>query len=129
MFLVPTRSPRCVEHFRVYPDEFRPSNFRKSEKEVKRRNKLKKISPPTKSVLTSLPIALTLMLVFFLIKWDPHVPFYFFLVRFSPETIYFVPVSISFIIIEYSLNICHFFLDFSKIPFSGFTLNPSPRNS
>ena len=29
-------------------------------------------------------------------------------VRFRPETIYFVPVSISFILIEYSLNIFHF---------------------
>ena len=38
-----------------------------------------------------------------------------FLVRFSPETIYFVPVSIFFIIIEYSLNICHF-LEFFKNP-------------
>ena len=47
---------------------------------------------------------------------------------FKPETIYFVPVSISFILIEYSLNIFHF-SRFSKIPFSGFTLNPSPRNS
>ena len=34
--------------------------------------------------------------------------FLLFLVRFNPGTIYFVPVSISFIIIEYSLNICHF---------------------
>ena len=34
--------------------------------------------------------------------------FLHFLVRVNPETIYFVPVSISFIIIEYSLNICHF---------------------
>ena len=51
-----------------------------------------------------------------------------FLVRFSPETIYFVLVSISFILIEYSLNICHF-SEFFKNPFSGFTLYPSPRNS
>ena len=34
--------------------------------------------------------------------------FLHFSIHFSPETIYFVPVSISFILIEYSLNICHF---------------------
>ena len=54
--------------------------------------------------------------------------YYTFLVRFNPETIYFVPVSISFILIEYYLNIYHF-LRFSKIPVSGFTLNSLPRNS
>ena len=45
----------------------------------------------------------------------PTCPFIQFLVRFSPETIYFVPVSISFIIIEYSLTICHF-SEFFKNP-------------
>ena len=38
-----------------------------------------------------------------------------FSVRFSPETIYFVSISISFILIEYSLNICHF-SEFFKNP-------------
>ena len=47
---------------------------------------------------------------------------YSFLFRLSPETNYFAPVSILFILIEYSLNICHF-RNFPKIPFSGFTLN------
>ena len=51
-----------------------------------------------------------------------------FLVRFNSETNYFVPVLISFIIIEYSLNI-YILRDFSKISFSIFTLYPSPRNS
>ena len=51
-----------------------------------------------------------------------------FLIRFNPEKICFVPVSISFIIIEYFLNNFHF-SRFFKIPFSGFTLNSSPRNS
>ena len=41
--------------------------------------------------------------------------FLHFSIRFSPETIYFVPVLISFILIEYSLNICHF-SDFFKNP-------------
>ena len=54
-----------------------------------------KISTPPSASLLFLP------LVFFF-KWDPHVPLFHFLVRFSPETIYFVPVSISFILIEYS---------------------------
>ena len=54
--------------------------------------------------------------------------FFHFLVCFSSKTNYFVPVSISFIIIEYSLNI-YIFQDFSKISFSSFTLYPSPRNS
>ena len=51
-----------------------------------------------------------------------------FSVCFSPETIYFVPVSISFILNDYSLYTCNF-PDFSKILVSCFTLNPLPRNS
>ena len=54
--------------------------------------------------------------------------FIHFLVRLSPKTNYFVPVSISFIIIEYSLNM-YILRDFSKFSFSIFTLYPSPRNS
>ena len=55
--------------------------------------------------------------------------FLHFLVRFSSETNHFVPVSISFILTEYSLYIYFFFRDFSQIPFSSFTLYRSPRNS
>ena len=51
-----------------------------------------------------------------------------FLVRFNSETNHFVMVLISFIIIEYSLNM-YILRDFSKISFSIFTLYPSPRNS
>ena len=54
--------------------------------------------------------------------------FFHFLVRFNSETNNFVPVSISFIIIEYSLNM-YILRDFSKISFSSFTLYPSPGNS
>ena len=54
--------------------------------------------------------------------------FFHFFVRFSSEINHFVPVSISFIIIEYSLNI-YIFQDFFKISFSSFTLYTSPRNS
>ena len=54
--------------------------------------------------------------------------FFHFLVRFNSEKNHFVPVSISFIIIEYSLNM-YILRDFSKISFSIFTLYPSPRNS
>ena len=53
--------------------------------------------------------------------------FFNFLVRFNSETNHFVPVLISFIIIEYSLNM-YILRDFSKISFSSFTLYPSPKN-
>ena len=43
--------------------------------------------------------------------------FIHFLVRLSLETNYFVPVSILFILIEYSLNICHFLAFFKKSRF------------
>ena len=46
-----------------------------------------------------------------------------FLIRFSSETNHFVPVSISFIIIEYSLNI-YIFRDVSKISFFKFHTIP-----
>ena len=54
--------------------------------------------------------------------------FIHFLISLSPETNYFVPVLISFILIEYSLNM-YILRDFSKISFLIFTLYPSPRNS
>ena len=54
--------------------------------------------------------------------------FFHFLVRFSSKTNHFIPVSISFIIIEYYLNI-YIFQGFSKISFSSFTLYPSSKNS
>ena len=44
--------------------------------------------------------------------------FFHFLIRFSSETNHFVPVSISFIIIEYSLNIYHFSRFFSNPVFN-----------
>ena len=40
-----------------------------------------------------------------------------FSVRFNSETIYFVPVSILFILIEYYLNICHFSKFFKNLVF------------
>ena len=55
--------------------------------------------------------------IFNFFKWDPQVHFYSFLVRFSPETNYFVLVSISFILIEYSLNIFHFSEFFKNLIF------------
>ena len=54
--------------------------------------------------------------------------FFHFLVRFNSETNHFIPVSISFILIEYSLN-KYILRDFSKVSFSSFTLYLSPRNS
>ena len=77
----------------------------------------------------SLSVSLLYDFIFFFLnlKWDLYVPFLHFSVCFSSETIYFVTVSILFILIEYVLYICIFFWKFSKIPVSGFTLNPSPR--
>ena len=43
--------------------------------------------------------------------------FFFIPFRFSPETTYFVPVSILFILLEYSLYIYHFFEIFLKSRF------------
>ena len=43
--------------------------------------------------------------------------FFHFLIRFNSETNHFVPVSISFILIEYSLNM-YILRDFSKISFA-----------
>ena len=54
--------------------------------------------------------------------------FLHFSVHLIPKKNHFVPVSISFIIIEYSLNM-YILRDFSKISFSILTLYPSPRNS
>ena len=54
--------------------------------------------------------------------------FIHFLVRLSPEINYFIPVSISFILIEYSLNM-YILRDFSKTSFLIFTLYSSPKNS
>ena len=48
---------------------------------------------------------------------------YSFLFRLSPETNYFVPVSILFILIEYFLNIFHF-LEFFKNPVFRFHSKP-----
>ena len=55
--------------------------------------------------------------------WDPHVHFIPLLVRLSPETNYFVPVSILFILIEYSLNI-FYFSEFFKNPVFRFHSKP-----
>ena len=108
VFLVLTRSPRRVENFRSLPDEIRRSDLREFEKEAKRRKKI------NISLLSLRPLSFPFdsfpcMFCLFVFKVGPTCPFFFhFLVRFSPETIYFVSVSIFFILIEYSLNICHF---------------------
>ena len=43
--------------------------------------------------------------------------FFFISFRFSPEITYFVPVSILFILLEYSLHIYHFSRFFSNLVF------------
>ena len=78
-----------------------------------RKNKENKKKFKTSSTLCHAPHCCFLLLHFafhlFFFLVGPICPFFFlFLVRFSPETIYFVPVSISFILIEYSLSIFHF---------------------
>ena len=88
---------------------------------VNMRNKLKekKIKKNSISLYPLLPRSFlrhsSLLFSFFFLMWDPYVPLFHFLVRFNPKTIYFVPVSISFIIIEYSLNI-YLFSEFFKNP-------------
>ena len=75
-------------------------------------------SPAAKLLsLVCVVVVVVVFFFFFFFRWDPHVPLFPFLVCFSPETIYFVPVSILFILIEYSLNICHFSEFFLKSRF------------
>ena len=123
MFLVPTRNPHRVEPFRSCPDEFRRFDFRISKREEKKRKiKINSLTALSLSLLLSeknfvfhfFILYLFYYYFYFIFKWDPYVPFFHFLVRFSSEISDFVPVSISFIIIEYSLNICHFFSRFFK---------------
>ena len=64
------------------------------------------LSPSRPSVLPTIHL---MFCPFFFFELGPTCPFFFlFLVRFNPKTIYFVLVSISFILIKYSLSICHF---------------------
>ena len=112
MFFVLTRSPRRVEHFSSYLDEFRLSDFHISKREAREKkiNKIK-IVPPR---LCLKPFFVHFY-VFFLIKSETHMSLFFqFLILFSSETNHFIPVSILFIIIEYSLNIYHFLKFFSN---------------
>ena len=116
MFLVPTRSPHRVEHFASCPDEFQRSDFHISKREAreeknKNKNKCCSVSPS--------PVSFSFSFVFFILlfyfKVGPTCPIFFhFLVRFSSEINHFIPVPISFIIIEYFLNIYHFSRFFSN---------------
>ena len=122
MFLVSMRSPRRVEHFAFFAQRIPTVRFPYIEKRTKRRKKIKNIL----SLMLSLPVRhlplliliLILILFYFIFIFcvgpTCHL-FFHFLIRFSSETNHFVPVSISFIIIEYSLHIYHF---------SRFFLNP-----
>ena len=88
------------------PTNFDGQKLANLRKKTKRINKLKKISLTARiRPSPSFPFA---FISFFFFKWNPHVLLFHFLVRLNFETIYFVPVSISFILIEYSLNIFHF---------------------
>ena len=81
MFLVPTRNPSQVEHFRSCPDEFRRSDFRISKREAREEKKIKKnltLNFSMSETLFSL-VLLCSYFIFFILKWDPHVPFLSFL--------------------------------------------------
>ena len=103
------RSPRRVEPFRYCPDEFRLSDFRISKREVREEKK--------KKIFISLFLSLSRphrppFFLFLFLKVEPTYSLFFhFLIRFSSKTNHFIMVSISFIIIEYSLNI-YIFRDF-----------------
>ena len=88
-------------------------NLRKN-KEKKKIFK-KKFSGPPRLLFAFRGFILVFNFCLFFFRWDSYVPFYSFLVRLSPETNYFVPVSILFILIEYSLYVCNF-SEFFKNP-------------
>ena len=89
-------------------------NRREKREKKKKKKKKKYLSDAPSLSLSATPIPF----VFFFFNWDPHVPFFFhFLIRFSPETIYFVPVSISFILIEYFFKYFPFYGIFQKSRF------------
>ena len=115
-----TRSPRRVEHFSFLAQRIMTVRFPYIEE--KRKKRKKNIYSLTVSRLSHFSFRLRpnlfhfyplFIYLFLYLKWDPHVIFFFhFLVYFSSETNHFFPVSISFIIIEYSLNIYHFSIFF-----------------
>ena len=115
MFLVPKRSPHRVEHFASCPDEFRRSDFHISKRETRKEKKIKKISRSFSLCrqLSFLWFCFVFILFYFKVGLTCLI-FFHFLVCFSFETNHFVLVSISFIIIEYYLNICHFSRFFSN---------------
>ena len=80
-------------------------NLRKKNYRIKTKKINSLIMP---SVFLSRPL-LCLFVFGFLFQVGPTCPFFFhFSIIFSPETIYFVPISISFILNEYSLYTWHF---------------------
>ena len=99
MFLVLTRSPRRVEHFSCSDGQV-SVNLRK--KIIEKNSKTFLYLTRILSIFfLKLSFVCLFLFFFFLSKWDPYVPLFHFLVRFSSETIYLVPVSILFILIEY----------------------------
>ena len=108
MFLVLTRNPRRVEHFSYLARRIPTVRFPYIEERSERKKKKTKtlglsISSP------SLSFVLFFILFYFILKWDPHVQFSFTSWSFlAPKQIIFRDFSISFIIIQYSLNIFHF---------------------
>ena len=120
MFLVLTCSPRRVEHFSCLSRRILTIRNSGIEERTKRRKKMKrnKNFSQNPSIHSCISFGFKFsdfyfIFFLFLLMWDPHVPFLPFSVRFSPKIIYFTPVSILFILIEYSLYICNF-LEFFK---------------
>ena len=87
---------------------------------VNRREKREKNKENKKKNFIPLSAASSLLLIhlgFFICVGPTYHILFHFLVRFSSKTNHFVPVLISFIIIEYSLNICHFSRFFKNLVF------------
>ena len=119
MFLVLTCSPRRVEHFSCLSRRNPTVRFPLIREESKEKKKIY-FSPSQFLVLHAPALSVRFLLHAFVILFfslsGTHMSLFLpFLVCFSPKTIYFVSVSVSFILIEYSLNIYHF-LEFFKNP-------------
>ena len=86
-------------------------------KRIKKKKIKNSLSPHALYIIPSASFCFRFCLLFFSFSLSgTHISLFLpFSIRFSPETIYFVRVSISFILIEFSLNICHF-SEFFKNP-------------
>ena len=107
-FLYPTNSEVPISIYRIQKRE-----------KIKIKINFFTSQDPSLSLSRHLPFSFVMFLFYFILfeVGSTRPLFFHFLVRFSSETNYFVPVSISFIIIEYSLNIYYFSRFFSNLVF------------